>query len=139
MTNLQKGDKAKILCLDVYSTPHMAYLVGQEFEVVAVDDSDPDPYILVAEGEIHWGFLPSSLEKVEVDLDITSKHNRPMKTSRKLKVGSSYRPKQSIFGKGSVCPMIRLKGDWLREAGFVEGSNVQVEIENGSITIRPIK
>ena len=139
MTNIQKGDKAKILCLDVYSNPDMAYLVGQELEVVAVNDFAPQPHILVAEGEIHWGFDPASLEKVEIDLDLTSKHNQPMKTSRKLKVGSSYRPKQSIFGKGSVCPMIRLKGDWLREAGFPEGSNVQVEIENGSITIRAIK
>ena len=33
------------------------------------------------------------------------------------------------------CPLLRLSGNWLAEAGFTEGDKVQVEVSKGQLVI----
>lgn len=38
-----------------------------------------------------------------------------------------------------MVPFLRLRGRWLEHAGFREGDQVQVEVEEGRLVITPIK
>lgn len=48
---------------------------------------------------------------------------------RKLKVGYQPKPKRGFV------PMIRLAGEWLRQAGIEIGQSIRVEIAPGKIVI----
>lgn len=58
--------------------------------------------------------------------------NASMK-ARKLTVG--YAPLEK---PGVEVPYLRLRGRWLRDAGFAIGRNVKVEVSEGRLTIEPI-
>jgi hypothetical protein len=47
---------------------------------------------------------------------------------RKATVTYSFRKNKSV-------PMIRLRGDWLRRAGFSEGMPIQVHVAGGKLTL----
>lgn len=47
---------------------------------------------------------------------------------RKATVTHSFRDNRSV-------PMIRLRGDWLKRAGFEEGTQVHVDVAEGRLTL----
>lgn len=47
---------------------------------------------------------------------------------RKATVTYSFRDNRSV-------PMIRLRGDWLRHAGFEEGRQIHVDVAAGKVTL----
>ena len=47
---------------------------------------------------------------------------------RKATVTYSFRDNRTV-------PMIRLRGDWLKHAGFEEGRQVHVDVEEGKLTL----
>lgn len=51
---------------------------------------------------------------------------------RRLTVG--YKPLKS---PGVEVPYLRLRGHWLRDAGFEIGRSVKVEVSEGRLTIEP--
>jgi toxic protein SymE len=53
--------------------------------------------------------------------------------SRRLTVG--YKPLKS---PGVEVPCLRLRGRWLREAGFEIGRSVRVEVSEGRLTIERV-
>lgn len=53
-----------------------------------------------------------------------------MKKNRELKV---Y---ESNGTYGSVTPLIRLQGKWVKDAGFEIGDGIKVEVENDKIIIK---
>jgi toxic protein SymE len=55
--------------------------------------------------------------------------------SRHATISGLFRRNRWSF---SIVPFLRLSGKWLHEAGFPTGSRVQVVVEPGSITIRPL-
>ena len=57
----------------------------------------------------------------------------PCKKARKLMVGYS-----SGDSPGSDVPYLRLRGLWMREAGFVIGRTVKVEIREGRLMIETV-
>lgn len=62
---------------------------------------------------------------------------RAFTTRRLLTIGysfyrSSRRPPSSV-------PYLRLRGYWLKQAGFAVGQKVDVDIIDGRLTITPIK
>ena len=59
-----------------------------------------------------------------------------MKNVRHLKIERKWRMGQ--WQSSNTVAQIRLQGKWLEAAGFVAGSRVQVGIENGCLTIRPL-
>src|SRR5687767_766439 len=54
--------------------------------------------------------------------------------ARKLTVGSAPLEKPGV-----EVPYLRLRGRWLRDAGFAIGRNVKVEVSAGRLTIEPIE
>jgi toxic protein SymE len=52
---------------------------------------------------------------------------------RRLTVG--YKPLKS---PGVEVPYLRLRGRWLRDAGFEVGRGVKVEVSEGRLTIEPV-
>jgi len=62
----------------------------------------------------------------------TAVPNASMK-ARKLTVGSAPLEKPGV-----EVPYLRLRGRWLRDAGFAIGRNVRVEVSEGRLTIVPI-
>lgn len=64
--------------------------------------------------------------------DQTAAPNASMK-ARKLTVG--YAP---LNKPGVEVPYLRLRGHWLRNAGFAIGRYVKVEVSEGRLTIQPI-
>ena len=61
-----------------------------------------------------------------------------MNYQRSLKIleqGDGYAIRHS--GQGYSVPLIRLRGKWLKEAGFTAGQKVSVLVEHGRLTIRP--
>lgn len=64
--------------------------------------------------------------------DQTAVPNASMK-ARKLTVGSAPldKPREEV-------PYLRLRGHWLRDAGFAIGRSVKVEVSEGRLTIEPI-
>ena len=53
--------------------------------------------------------------------------------SRKIKVAAFYR---SLHPELKVASSLRLRGEWLRQAGFHPGDFVEVEIAPGYLVIR---
>jgi len=51
---------------------------------------------------------------------------------RTISVEQYYPPQ----GKNKIKPFIRLKGDWLREAGIEPGMKVNITIENNQVVIK---
>ncbi len=69
----------------------------------------------------------------QLSLFTAAPRRMPTPSSRTLKVealGDSY--------QGRTVPYIRLKGKWLREAGFREGGRVLVTVSNGRLVIEPV-
>ena len=59
-----------------------------------------------------------------------------MKRGRSLKVcetGDGYAIQHR--GEGNSVPMIRLRGKWLRRAGFIAGREVTVIVERGRLVL----
>ena len=59
-----------------------------------------------------------------------------MNYHRSLKIleqGDGYAIRHS--GPGHSVPLIRLRGKWLKEAGFTAGQQVSVRVEHGRLTI----
>ena len=59
-----------------------------------------------------------------------------MKRDRSLKVcetGDGYAIHHG--GEGNSVPMIRLRGKWLRQAGFIAGREVTVIVERGRLVL----
>ena len=56
--------------------------------------------------------------------------------NRKLKI--EYKWRTGKWRTLSVVPKIMLTGKWLAEAGFSAGDDVQVVVENGCLTLRPL-
>ena len=59
-----------------------------------------------------------------------------MPDERSLKIheqGDAYAIRQR--GRECSVPMIRLRGKWLREAGFIAGENVIVVVQQGRLTV----
>jgi len=54
--------------------------------------------------------------------------------NRSLKVQYDCR-RLKTTGRLSYCPVIRLKGKWLQQAGIFEGDRVSVSVKPGQITI----
>ena len=57
-------------------------------------------------------------------------HRRSLKI---LEQGDGYAIRHS--GQGYSVPLIRLRGKWLREAGFTAGERVSITVEHGRLTI----
>lgn len=45
----------------------------------------------------------------------------------------------NILEAGSTVPMIRLRGWWLRTAGFCEGTKVRIEVRERKLTLTVIE
>ncbi len=58
---------------------------------------------------------------------------KPSVKARKLTVG--YAP---LVSPGSYVPYLRLRGRWLRDAGFAIGRNVKVEVSEGRLMIEAV-
>lgn len=59
-------------------------------------------------------------------------------TSRSLTVGySPETPRRAFQLSPSPIPYLRLRGHWLRQAGFDVGQKVSIRISDGCITIVP--
>jgi len=72
-------------------------------------------------------------EMTQLPLFATARTRRPPFPARTLKIealGDHYRRK--------TVPLIRLKGKWLREAGFREGGRVLVTVTDGRLLIEPL-
>ncbi len=64
--------------------------------------------------------------------------NRTLPTRRLLTVGySPYALKRDRRPPPPAVPYLRLRGHWLREAGFTVGQKVSIHIADGCITIIP--
>jgi toxic protein SymE len=59
-------------------------------------------------------------------------HN-PSARPRRLTVG--YKPLKS---PGVEVPYLRLRGRWLKDAGFEIGRSVRVDVSEGRLTIEPV-
>ena len=57
----------------------------------------------------------------------------PCTKARRLTVG--YAPLDS---PGSYVPYLRLRGRWLKDAGFAIGRNVKIEVSEGRLMIEPV-
>lgn len=58
--------------------------------------------------------------------------------SRLLTVGYSfYTYRRDRLPPSSTVPYLRLRGHWLRQAGFTVGQKVSIQITDGRITIVP--
>lgn len=56
------------------------------------------------------------------------------KNQRELKVYTKYA--SSKYGKASILPEIRLKGNWLRNSGFECGAEINVLCDESWLVIR---
>jgi hypothetical protein len=57
----------------------------------------------------------------------------PSMKARRLTVGYS-----TGDSPGSDVPYLRLRGRWLKDAGFAIGRNVKVEVSEGRLMIEPV-
>lgn len=55
---------------------------------------------------------------------------------RKLTVGQTVQPCPN--NPSAIVPMIRLRGLWLAQAGFLAGDRMEVFVGDGEIRIRPL-
>jgi toxic protein SymE len=64
----------------------------------------------------------------------------PSAKARRLKVGYSYPYAGASEEPSPSLPMpyLRLRGRWLKDAGFAIGRNVKVEVNEGRLTIEPV-
>jgi toxic protein SymE len=59
---------------------------------------------------------------------------------RLLTVGySSYPCKRDRWPLSATVPYLRLRGHWLRQAGFAVGQKVDIHVADGCITIIPVR
>ncbi|MBT2766141.1 type I toxin-antitoxin system SymE family toxin [Stenotrophomonas sp. ISL-67] len=63
-------------------------------------------------------------------------YSRPPRTYR---VGAQWYELHAGMGRYEPVPGLRLSGRWLRDAGFVIGAKVAVEVKEGSITLTVIE
>jgi hypothetical protein len=54
---------------------------------------------------------------------------------RRLTICEMVEAPRAAFGQGRRVPMIRMRGDWLEENGFVAGQRVLVTVEQGRIVL----
>jgi hypothetical protein len=60
-------------------------------------------------------------------------HSTP--TAKNLKIIEHVEAPRAMCGNGRRVPMIRMRGDWLEENGFVAGERVVVTVEQGRIVL----
>jgi hypothetical protein len=58
---------------------------------------------------------------------------------RSLKISSKFTRTLTRNRFFKIIPEIRLQGQWLQDAGFIEGGRVQVDISHKCIIIKPEK
>jgi toxic protein SymE len=59
-------------------------------------------------------------------------------TERRLKIAADFQPiksKGNNYSSGKPIPWIRLRGMWLRQAGFEVNENVKVRVMKGCLVI----
>lgn len=56
-------------------------------------------------------------------------------SEKQLKIIEHVEAPRSSFARGRRVPMIRMRGDWLEENGFVAGERVIVTVERGRIVL----
>lgn len=60
---------------------------------------------------------------------------RTLPTERHLKIIEHVEAPRSTFSRQRRVPMIRMRGDWLEENGFVAGEHIVVTVEQGRIVL----
>ena len=55
--------------------------------------------------------------------------------ARRLTISEMVESSRAAFARGRRVPMIRMRGDWLEENGFVAGERVVVTVEQGRIVL----
>jgi hypothetical protein len=56
-------------------------------------------------------------------------------SERRLTISEMVEAPRSTFARGRRVPMIRMRGDWLEENGFIAGERVVVIVEHGRIVL----
>ncbi|MEO8380809.1 MAG: SymE family type I addiction module toxin [Acidobacteriota bacterium] len=56
-------------------------------------------------------------------------------SEKQLKIIEHVEAPRAAFAGGRRVPMIRMRGDWLEENGFVAGERVVVTVERGRIVL----
>jgi len=56
-------------------------------------------------------------------------------SEKQLKIIEHVESPRSTFERSRRVPMIRMRGDWLEENGFVAGERVVVTVERGRIVL----
>lgn len=59
-----------------------------------------------------------------------------MQSTRNLKVERRYRSLK--YGVTKPISQIKLIGNWLEQAGFLAGDEVEVSVADGCLTLRPV-
>jgi hypothetical protein len=79
--------------------------------------------------------LPPSQPTQDDSLPIKTRAHahRACLKSRRMKVG--YYP---VYSPGADVPCLRLRGRWLKAAGFAIGRNVKVEVSEGRLMIEAV-
>jgi hypothetical protein len=60
---------------------------------------------------------------------------QPIPTAKNLKIIEHVEAPRSLRAGERRVPMIRMRGDWLEENGFVAGERVVVTVEQGRIVL----
>ena len=58
------------------------------------------------------------------------------KTTKQLKI-YAHHSKRNGIGNGVFVPEIKFSGKWLEDLGFAIGDNLNIEVTNGVMTLRP--
>jgi hypothetical protein len=77
---------------------------------------------------------------VAAALDASAEHQRRLRRQRETRA-RGLRPgtvSGRLQGAGEI-PELRISGNWMREAGFDLRQEVEIEVENGKLTIRAVE
>jgi toxic protein SymE len=61
------------------------------------------------------------------------------KLIRKGKLHSRYQVSNDRWQEGSNVPWLNIRGKWLARAGFNIGDQIEIEVENGVLTIKKMQ
>jgi len=59
----------------------------------------------------------------------------PIPSERRLTISEMVEAPRTTFARGRRVPVIRMRGGWLEENGFVAGERVAVSVERGRIVL----
>jgi toxic protein SymE len=59
-------------------------------------------------------------------------------TTRKIKLQPKIRRTTGYFSKTTQVPWLNISGNWLEQAGFNIGSNVEITVEQNQLIIKPL-